>query len=610
MIYVLWIELNYMKWNNFYKIPLSLSVLVLTGCGGSDGSSPTSAVNVAQTSYQMESGAFEQTYVNIPFSVKYNAGDGLYYGIMSDSGSLISRVEYNINNDATGHVSVYMKPGYEVGNGTNSTTAQFAICYDEYCNQHYSGSPVALTLTNKVTLDHKVDLAAPTIETVAELTDVNVYQNVSDAINLSGSDLHNLRVEARANSSFVTSVTPFIGPSNIGLTMNLETPSVLGLGSFSTTLNVDVCYDYNCNYPIEGSPLTVPVSYKINNTSLNPDPDPDGGNPTTPSSIIDFENAPLHNTVDAIYSDTLNVIAVVSDSPKDAIYFYSLNDATAYEIELYRSPSAITVDNSNGTNRFVVGHDAMITILEYNASSPVDTQVSNIYHSHDVFDLTTNGNYVWTLPKTDQWVDLQIINLESGSVVSASDWGYYEKTVLKISPNSQAFYSLDTNVSPEDIAKTDISDPENPINPVDSPYHGDYSFCDDFWFNHTGTFIYTQCGVRLNVSSNAGLDMTYAGKITLPELNAWPYTSTIQTLDESHDSSKIAYSLEGESNEVIVLTSNHLNLSETITLPDTVVGNSTYTTVPKFLFFGTDGQLNIVGNATVNGITRTSILQH
>ncbi|MDN3613837.1 hypothetical protein [Vibrio gallaecicus] len=455
-----------MIWNKFYQMTPALSMLALVGCGGGGGGSSTTAVNVAQTSYQMESGAFEQPSVNIPFSVNYNAGDNLYYGIMNDSGNLISRVEYNINNNATGHVSVYLKPGYEVGNGTKSTTAQFAICHDEYCSQHYSGSPVAITLTNKVTLDHKVELAVPKIETVAELTDVNVYQNVSDAINLSGSDLQNLRVEARSNSSFITSVTPFISPSNIGLNMSLETPSVVGFGSFSATLNVDVCYDYNCNYPIEGSPLTVPVSYKINNTSPNPDPNPnpnpnpDGGTPTTPSiSVIDFDNAPTHNTVDAIYSDALNVIAVVSDSPKNAIYFYSLNDATAYEIDLHRSPSAVTVDNSNGTNRFVVGHDAMITTLEYNASSPIDTQVSNIYHSHDIFDLTTNGSYVWTLPKTDQWVDLQVINLDSGSVVSRSDWGYYEKTVLKISPNSQAFYSLDTNISPEDVAKTDISDP-------------------------------------------------------------------------------------------------------------------------------------------------------
>ena len=607
-----------MIWNKFYQMTPALSMLALVGCGGGGGGSSTTAVNVAQTSYQMESGAFEQPSVNIPFSVNYNAGDNLYYGIMNDSGNLISRVEYNINNNATGHVSVYLKPGYEIGNGTKSTTAQFAICHDEYCSQHYSGSPVAITLTNKVTLDHKVELAVPKIETVAELTDVNVYQNVSDAINLSGSDLQNLRVEARSNSSFITSVTPFISPSNIGLNMSLETPSVVGFGSFSATLNVDVCYDYNCNYPIEGSPLTVPVSYKINNTSPNPDPNPnpnpnpnpDGGTPTTPSiSVIDFDNAPTHNTVDAIYSDALNVIAVVSDSPKNAIYFYSLNDATAYEIDLHRSPSAVTVDNSNGTNRFVVGHDAMITTLEYNASSPIDTQVSNIYHSHDIFDLTTNGSYVWTLPKTDQWVDLQVINLDSGSVVSRSDWGYYEKTVLKISPNSQAFYSLDTNISPEDVAKTDISDPENPASPVDSPYHGDYSFCDNFWFNHTGTFIYTQCGVRLNASSNAGLDMTYAGKITLPELSSWPYSSTIQTLDESHDSTKIAYSLEGQSNKVMVLTSNHLNLSETITLPSTTIGSNTYTTVPKFVFYGADGKLNIVANATVNGTTHTSILQ-
>ncbi|WP_215407736.1 hypothetical protein [Vibrio gigantis] len=593
-----------MMYKRFYQAAPILYALALSGCGGSDSSSPSNAVSVAKTSYQVESGAFEQSYVDIPFSVKYNAGDNLYYGIMSDTGNLISRVEYHINDNATGNVSIFFKDGYEIGNGTKSTTAQFAICYDEYCNQHYSGSPIAITLTNNVTLDHKMDLAAPKIETNADLTDLNVSQNVTDAINLSGSNLHNLYLEASANNRFVTSVTPFISHSNVALSMTLETPAVVGVGSFSSTIDVNVCYDSNCNYPIDGSPLAIPVNYIISNTL--PNPNPGDGSPTTPNiSAIEFDNAPVHNTVDATYSDALNVIAVVSDSPKNAIYFYSLNDTKAYEIELYRSPSAITVDNKNGTNRFVVGHDAMITTLAYNASSPQETQVTNIYNSHDIFDLTTDGNHVWTLPKTDQWVDLQVIDLATGSVVSRSDWRYYEKTLLKISPNSQAFYSLDTNISPEDVAKTDISDPGNPADPIDSPYHGDYSFCDNFWFNHAGTFIYTQCGVRLNASSNAGFDMTYAGKITLPE-----QSSTIKTLDESHDSTKVAYALEGETNQVMVLTSNHLNLSETITLPDITINNSTYTTVPEFIFYGADGKLNIVGNTTTNGTTRTLILRH
>lgn len=587
----------------FYKTTLALSVLALSGCGGSDSSSSSSAVSVAKTSYQVESSAFDLSYVDIPFSVKYNAGDNLYYGIMSDSGNLISRVEYHVNENATGNVTIYFKDAYELGRGTKSTTAQFAVCYDEYCNQHYSGSPVAITLTNTVTLDHGMNLATPNIETNADLNDLNVSKNVSDVISLSGSDLQNLYIDTTSNNLFITSVTPYINQSNIGLNMTLETPAVVGVGSFSSTIDVNVCYDSNCNYPIDGSPLAVPVSYRISDDL--PNPDPDGGTPTTPDgSSIDFDNAPIHNTIDAAYSDALNVVAVVSDRPKNAIYFYSLNDKKAYEFELYRSPSAITVDNKNGTNRFIVGHDAMITTLAYNASSPQDTQVTNIYNHHDIYDLTTDGSYVWTLPYTNQWVDLQVIDLEAGSVVSRNDWRYYEKTLLKISPNSQAFYSLDTTISPGDIAKTDISDPKNPESPIDSRYHGDYSFCDDFWFNHTGTFIYTQCGVRLNASSNPELDMTYAGKITLPT----QYTK-IRTLDESHDNTKVAYALEGESNQIMVLTSNHLNPLETITLPDTKIGNSAHTTVPKFIFYGADGKLNVVGNATKNGFTHTLILQ-
>ena len=98
-----------MMHKQFYKTTLALSVLALSGCGGSDSSSSSSAVSVAKTSYQVESSAFDLSYVDIPFSVKYNAGDNLYYGIMSDSGNLISRVEYHVNENATGNVTIYFK---------------------------------------------------------------------------------------------------------------------------------------------------------------------------------------------------------------------------------------------------------------------------------------------------------------------------------------------------------------------------------------------------------------------------------------------------------------------------------------------------------------------
>ena len=177
-------------------------------------------------------------------------------------------------------------------------------------------------------------------------------------------------------------------------------------------------------------------------------------------------------------------------------------------------------------------------------------------------------------------------------------------------PSGSALYSLSTTVSPGDISRTDITDAANPSDPIDSPYHGDYEFCRNFWFNHAGTYIYTECGVRLNASGDAAFDMTYAGKITLPDNDyTWPYIETIQSLDESHNGKEVAIALAGAQNRVAILNSLYLTEMETFSLPNTTVNGSSYTTVPKFVFYDKDGKLNIVGDATVNGISHTVIIQ-
>lgn len=599
--------------NGFYCLLPAVAFATLSGCGGSDGgSSPSSSLTVPQTSFDLESTAFEEASIDIPFSVRHITGDNLYYGVFGDS-EVIERIDIYANDDNTGYASVLFKPGYQLGNGTKSTNIEFNICHDYYCNEHYSGSPKSVVLTNEVTLDQQISLAESKIEVTADYNDVNIGHNVADLIQFTGSDPYQLHIEAQAGNPMVTSVNPFPALTSIGLNMTFETPSVVGGGTYSSAVTVKACYDANCAYPIEGSPITVPVDYIITGMTPTPSPDPDTGTPTTPptnNAKVEFDNQLSHNTIDAAYSDALNVIAIVSDSPKNAVYFYSLSDAKSYEIDLTRTPTSIAVDNINGTNRFIVGHNMMITTINYNNATPQNSQTNQIFNSHDVFDLSTDGRYVWTLPSEDQWEELQIINLNDGSVKLGDVWGYYEQTKLKINPTSSALYSLTTLISPGNISRADLTDPASPAYPVSSIYHGDYQFCSDFWFNHTGTSIFTQCGVMLNASDNANEDMRYAGQITLPPTQGWPYYSAIETLDESHDSTKIAYTMQGEDRAIRVLSSSDLNLQESFTLDDSTIGNIDYPTTPKFLFYGADGKLNIVGTAITNSETHTLIFQH
>lgn len=597
--------------NGFHCLLPAVLLTTLTGCGGSGGdSSPSSSLSVPQTRFDLKSTAFEEVSIDIPFSVRHVAGDNLYYGVFGDS-EVVERIDIYANDDKTGYATVLFKPGYQLGNGTKSTNIEFNICHDYYCNKHYSGSPKSVVLTNEVTLDQQISLAEAKIKVTANYNDVNIGHNVAEVIQFSGSDPYQLHIEAQASNPMVTSVNPFPALASIGLNMTFETPSVVGGGTYSSAVTVKACYDPSCVYPIEGSPITVPVDYVI--TGATTTPDPDTGTPTTPptnNAKVYFDNQPSHNTIDAVYSDALNVIAIVSDSPKNAIYFYSLSDARSYEIELTSAPTSVAVDNINGTNSFIVGHNMMLTTLNYNNVAPQSSQTNQIFNSHDVFDLSTDGTYAWTLPNTDQWEELQIINLNDGSVKLGDEWSYYEKTKLKINPTSSGLYSLTTALSPGNISRADLTDPASPAYPVSSIYHGNYQFCNDFWFNHTGTAIFTQCGVKLNASDNANEDMRYAGQITLPPTQGWPYYSAIETLDESHDSTKLAYAMQGEGNTIRVLSSSDLSLQESFSLADSTIDNIDHPTVPKFVFYGADGKLNIVGTASTDTETHTLIFQH
>lgn len=597
---------------DIYCMMSGLALVALTGCGGggdSGSSKASSSISIAETSFKTESSAYYSAYVDVPFRVNYVEGDDLYYGVLTDTGNLLSDVIFYFNEDGSGYASVTFKKGYEIGNGAKSTTAQFALCHDINCDKHYSGSPIEVTLTNEVTLDQKIELVVPKIDVSADYSESFVSKDVSDVIALSGSNLYDLNIKADESSNVISYVSPAISNTNISLYMQMEEPIFLGTGTFDTEISVNACFDDSCYYPIEGSPLTVPVSYTITDYST---PGPDEGLPDTPAAgtEVTFDGASRHNVVDSTYSDALNVIAVVSNSPKNAIYFYDLNDSKSYEFELGKYPSSVDVDNINGTNRFVVGHDAMITTFDYNATSPLSTVTSNVFTSQNIYDLSTNGNFVWTLPTDDQWAGLQIIDLRTGAVTSTGGWNYYAQSVLKMAPSGSALYSLSTTVSPGDISRTDITDAANPSDPIDSPYHGDYEFCRNFWFNHAGTYIYTECGVRLNASGDAAFDMTYAGKITLPDNDyTWPYIETIQSLDESHNGKEVAIALAGAQNRVAILNSLYLTEKETFSLPSTTVNGSSYTTVPKFVFYDKDGKLNIVGDVTVNGISHTVIIQ-
>jgi len=72
------------------------------------------------------------------------------------------------------------------------------------------------------------------------------------------------RITGSSPALFGQSITgTFTGPIDIIQQVNFQAASVLGAGSYTDTINVNVCTDAQCTKPIAGSPQSIAVSYTV-----------------------------------------------------------------------------------------------------------------------------------------------------------------------------------------------------------------------------------------------------------------------------------------------------------------------------------------------------------
>jgi hypothetical protein len=71
------------------------------------------------------------------------------------------------------------------------------------------------------------------------------------------------RITGAPSPGLGQSVTGTTGPINIFEQVNFQTASILGAGSYTDTIKVNVCTDAQCTKPIAGSPQSIAVNYTV-----------------------------------------------------------------------------------------------------------------------------------------------------------------------------------------------------------------------------------------------------------------------------------------------------------------------------------------------------------
>ena len=122
------------------------------------------------------------------------------------------------------------------------------------------------------------------------------------------------------------------------------------------------------------------------------------------------------------------------------------------------------------------------------------------------------GN-VYAAGGSGQWTSAVSVDLGTG-VWTLSSGFIRQNTNIHIHPDLDRVYGADTDSSPSDIERWDISN--GVITPAyDSPYHGDYPMCGELRIHPDGNTIYTPCG-HVFLASNVQLnDMTWVGDLGL-----------------------------------------------------------------------------------------------
>jgi hypothetical protein len=572
--------------------------LCLAGCGGGGGGSKApnqlsislNSRSVTQTAEVGNATAPTQTILVTVLNMPQDGVD-IYAGLDHSSNG-IAWADFEGTSETAGTITIQFRAPTQVQPGTYNDTITFQACYDERCDRQLQGSPASISVSYTVTgtlLSATIDntalsvtgsLRGPTqVESTANVTISPAPASAPVAVLSGYSELvQQVSLDAAVN-----------GVSTLHLTM--RPPQGFGTaGAHQETVQVQICYDYTCAVQLAGSPLTLSVTYNIEDNAVS-----EPGVPELPY----LTRTPLsHNVVDAEYSKALDAIVMVSSSPTRSLYVYDVSTGTSRSLLLNRDPTSVSIA-PDGLHA-AVGHDALITYVDLTtvgqpaAPPPVLLNVST-----DVLDIVLDGRGVaHALPAADQWETVHSVEVAT-NVESLGTSSIYAGSKGRLHPSGDYLYLADNGLSPSDIEKIDIRTlPATSL--YDSPYHGDYGMCGDLWFKEDGSVIYTRCGNTFRSSITQSQDMLYNGRLELS--TSQYYGMLIQSLSQS-DATREIVLLEQDSYNCADFHSDqwncnsHFNLYDSdylqrqavYTLPPIDVAGRTYSQRGAFVFHSADG---------------------
>ncbi|ELP5727985.1 PKD domain-containing protein [Vibrio vulnificus] len=532
-----------------YKISSLALAILLIGCGGDSGGGSDSRgslrVYTPQPIVSVNGDAMLTTTAYINFDSHGVTAQTIYVDVLSNS-PIVENAQIQFSSDTGGFVEVTLAPGYKAGNGISKHQVEMLACYDFYCQQHVPGSPIKATINYNVELNERASLLEnETIhyqKAVNALVNDNLHQR---RISLTGNHADKLKIsrspdEARLNQ---LSMIPQEGNEHLAL-IDLKLPNNLTIGDHNGDLAINICYDAQCDYPVAGSPLKIPMALTIEEPTQVP-----------ASKLAINERVKFaHNVLEAAYLPGLNLLVMTSDSPKNSLYIQDLATGEQQNFPLYSAPSSLSVDTLAKQGRVVVALEDQAEVFDFSAmslSTPARKTVQlnssrpSIVVRRD--DLFVASNY---LEKMD-------IASHTREISTGVSWSSPD---IKLSSNGDVLLSLETNFSPQSFSAVMIEGGKWHLRNTDDQYHGDYSHSGKFWFDKTGEHYIDGDGNYYTLSDGKSLTLQWAGLVPLSSRDL-TYKSSITAFIDTGSQYIIA---EGEQSRVLRVIDKKSNLVKEI----------------------------------------------
>ena len=196
------------------------------------------------------------------------------------------------------------------------------------------------------------------------------------------------------------------------------------------------------------------------------------------------------------------IVTVLSDQ-----LFIVSPDGTETPVQLPTNATAVSVSPDGRTA--AVAHDGWVSHVDLDAASVIDT----IGVAANLGDIVLDGQgYAYGFPETGQWVRVLITDLAAGTSVDSTGNLTRHRTKARLHPSGTKIYAADNGVSPSDVERYSVGGGAGNLD-YDSPYHGDFPFCGDLWFDVAGDTMLSACRVVVRTTDDRNTDMTYVGQL-------------------------------------------------------------------------------------------------